>query len=97
MEQLRFLATARPKTDHWLQNMTDEEKAVMGQHFAYANQTFAEGKIVFAGACLDGAMGIIVYEAATEAEAYELYSNDPLVKSGIVHTEFHPFRVGLMR
>jgi uncharacterized protein YciI len=94
LELLQFLATAKPKRESWLQTMTDEEKTIMAQHFAYANQLFSEGKIVFDGACLDGAMGIIVYQAESQEAAFELHSNDPLVKSGIVNTELHPFRVG---
>ncbi len=94
MELLQFLATAKPKRENWMQNITEVEKAVMAQHFAYANQLFSEGKIVFGGACLDGALGIIVYKAESEEAAFEMFENDPLVKSGIMDTEFHRFRTG---
>lgn len=94
MEYLRFLATAKPKREHWLQNISDEEKAVMARHFAYTSQMFAEGNIVFDGACLDGTMGIIVYQAKSQEAALELFNNDPLVKSGIMSTELRPFRAG---
>lgn len=94
MELLQFLATARPKRENWLQNITEEEKTIMAQHFAYTNQSFQEGKIVFDGACLDGTMGIIVYQAASEEAALEMFNKDPLVKSGIMNTELHPFRMG---
>jgi uncharacterized protein YciI len=94
MEQLQFLATAIPKKENWKQNMTDEEKAVMAQHFAYVNQLFAEGKIFFSGACLDGAMGLIVYKAESYEAAFEMFQNDPLVKSGITNTDLHPFIAG---
>jgi hypothetical protein len=35
MELLQFLGTAIP--GNWLQNMTEEEKAIMAQHLAYIN------------------------------------------------------------
>lgn len=97
MELRQFLATAKPKRENWLQNISEEEKKVMAQHFAYANQSFSEGKIVFGGACLDGALGIIVYQAESEEAALKMFNDDPLVKSGIMDTEFHPFRVGLIQ
>ncbi len=94
MEQLHFLGTAKPKIENWLLNMTEEEKAIMAQHFAYVNELFSEGKVIFTGACLDGAMGVVVYKAESEETAYKMFENDPLVKSGITNTEFHPFRTG---
>ncbi|CRK81978.1 YciI family protein [Neobacillus massiliamazoniensis] len=97
MEQLYFLETAIPKKENWLQNMTEEEKAVMAQHFAYVNQLFSEGKIFFSGACTDGAMGIIIYQAESYESAFEMFQNDPLVKSGITNTDLHPFKAGHMQ
>lgn len=93
MEVLHFLATAKPRRENFIQSLTEEEKAVMANHFAYTNQLFSEGKITFDGACLDGALGLIVYKAESEEAALEMFHNDPLVKSGIVDTELHPFRV----
>lgn len=75
---LEFLAIAKLRRENWLQNMTDEEKAIMAQHFEYANEQFSKGNIVFDGACLDGTLGMIVYKAESEAEAVELFKNDPL-------------------
>jgi uncharacterized protein YciI len=94
MELLQFLGTAIPKKEKWLQNMTEEEKAIMAKHFVYVNQLSTEGKIVLSGACTDGAMGLIIYNANSYELALEMFENDPLVKSGIVHNEFHPFKVG---
>jgi uncharacterized protein YciI len=94
LELLHFLATAKPRRENFIQTLTEEEKAVMAKHFAYTNQLFSEGNITFDGACLDGALGLIVYKAESEEAAFEMFKNDPLVKSGIVDTELHPFRVG---
>jgi uncharacterized protein YciI len=91
---MEFIGTARPKRENWLATITPDEQAVMGQHFAYVNTLFSEGKIVFSGACTDGAMGLIVYKAESAEEAQELYENDPLTKSGLMNTELHPFRIG---
>lgn len=86
MEQLQFLATAIPKKENWTQKMTDEEKAIMAQHLTYVNQLFTEGRILFSGACLDGAMGLIVYKAESYEAAFEMF--------GITNTDLHPFIAG---
>lgn len=94
MEQMQFLATAIPKTENFIQNMNDQEKAIFAKHFAYVNQLFSEGKILFSGACLDGEMGLICYLAESYEVALERFKNDPLVQSGIVETQLHPFKTG---
>ena len=94
---MEFMGTARPKRERWLETMTDEERAVMAQHFAYVNRLYSEGSIVFSGACTDGAMGVIIYQAESEEEARQLFENDPLTKSGRTSTEFHPFTIGHMK
>lgn len=91
---MEFIGTARPKRENWVATMTSDEQAIMGQHFEYINKLFSEGKIIFSGACTDGAMGLIVYNAESAEEARVLFENDPLTKSGITNTELHPFRVG---
>ena len=96
LPMLQFIGLARSKGKDFVQNMTDEEKAVFAQHFAYVENLDSEGKLVISGACLDGAFGMVMYKAESEEEARAMFDNDPLVKAGITATEFHPFRVGHM-
>lgn len=51
-----------------------------------------EGKIFFSGACLDGALGLIVYQAESFGSGLEMFKDDPLVRSGILETQLHPFK-----
>jgi uncharacterized protein YciI len=94
LEKKQFLATAKPRTESFLQNMIEEEKAVFANHIAYVNRMFSEGKILFSGACLDGAMGIICYLAESYEDALKMFKNDPLVQIGIGDTQLHPFKTG---
>lgn len=96
MEKLEFLAIAKAKRENWLATMTAEEKAIMAKHLEYVGQMFAEGKVVLAGPCLDGAYGIIIYKADSPEEAQEMFENDPAVQAGILNMELHPFKVGVM-
>lgn len=65
-------------------------------HMEYTQRLFSEGKIVQVGACLDGAYGIVVFKAESEQAAHEIYENDPVVKSGTLNSEFHPYRVTML-
>lgn len=91
--QQHFLVTATPKRENFGGNITEEEKTIISQHLDYVNQMIAEGKILFAGSCLDGAMGLIIYKEESYGAALKLFENDPLVKSEIMKTEIHPFKL----
>lgn len=92
MEQQHFLVTATPKRENFRENATEEEKKIISQHLDYVHQMVAEKKILFTGSCLDGAMGLIVYQTESYEAAIELFETDPLVKSEIMNTEIHPFK-----
>ena len=92
---IEFLETLRPKRENFVATMTQDEKAVMGAHFAYNDRLFAEGKILLGGAATDGAIGIIVLRVDSPDEAREIFENDPAVKAGIGPAELHRFRLGL--
>jgi hypothetical protein len=48
-EKKQFLVRALPKKENFLQNITEEEKEVMAQHFAYVNKMAEEGKFFSVG------------------------------------------------
>ena len=93
---LTFLTTLRPYRPDLLATMTDQERAVMGQHQAYTRQLFDQGKIVLGGAATDGAIGIIVWRMDSAEEMLRIYENDPAVEAGIGYPEVHPFRIGMV-
>jgi uncharacterized protein len=54
--------------------------------------------LILAGPFLDGqAPGIIIFEAADEAEARATMEADPAVAAGVFTAELHPFRASLLR
>ncbi|WP_139492861.1 YciI family protein [Brevibacillus dissolubilis] len=90
-----FLYLFKPKRENFLQTLTPEEMAAMGQHAAYTQNLHAAGKIIQAGACLDGSYGIVVFRAESLEEATEIFEKDPAVQAGIVYAELHPYRMML--
>jgi len=79
-----------------LGRMSPEEETVMSEHFERLKKALTDGRLIFAGPCLDGAFGIVVFRARSEEEAREFMENDPAVKHGIMTATLHPFRVSLI-
>ena len=64
-------------------NMTEEEAAIMQEHFAYWSGLIGEGKAVAYGPVMDpkGTYGIAVVEIEDETTAQIIAGNDPAIKS----------------
>jgi uncharacterized protein len=80
-------------------DITDEERLLMQQHALYAQQQFADGKLLVYGPVMapGGAFGLAVLEVADEAEARQFGENDPSVRAGLNRFEFHPMQVAAAR
>jgi uncharacterized protein len=77
---------------------TESEKKIIGEHFEYLGKLVAEGVVFMAGRTLtadEKTFGIVIFQAATEAEAIALMQNDPAVKLGVMKPELFPYRVAL--
>lgn len=96
-QQLEFLYVFTPKRENFISTMTLEEQIAFMQHLSYTAALSAEGKLIFSGACTDGAYGTIVFNAPSLEAAEEIFNNDPAVKAQIVNATLHPFRVGSIR
>jgi uncharacterized protein YciI len=93
----QFVYFIRPVRDHFINTMTQEEEETMERHFNYLQNLLAEDQLVLAGPCLDGAVGIVVFQAESENQARLIMENDPSVREGIMEAELHPYRVSLMK
>ncbi|MEH7302986.1 YciI family protein [Neobacillus drentensis] len=91
-----FVYVIRPKREHFIETMTDEENAIMGKHFDYLKDLLAQEKLILAGPCLDGAMGICILRSESWDAAQKIMENDPAVVEGVMNCELHKYRVSLM-
>ena len=68
----------------FLQDMSDEERALMQAHAAYWMQWMARGKVIVFGPVADpaGPWGLGVVRVASESEMRELETNDPVILAG---------------
>jgi uncharacterized protein YciI len=86
-----------PRADFSPESMTPLETQLMGEHWVYLQRLFAEGRVIVAGPCSDGAFGLCVFEAASPEEAAQIGAADPAVQGGAMRVEVHPYRVSLLR
>ena len=72
--------------------MTDEEKAIMGQHVAYWTEKLNQGKVYAFGPVMDpkGIYGLGIVEVENEQELKDFILNDPASK--INRYEYFPMK-----
>jgi uncharacterized protein len=92
-----WVCILRPPRATFIDDATDEERAIMGAHFRYLQHLLEEGRLVLAGPSLGPVFGISIFEAETEEEARRIVANDPAVSSGLQTAELSPYRVSLLR
>jgi uncharacterized protein YciI len=91
-------AIRSPRGASFVEDATEAESAVMGEHFAYLQAALEAGRLVLAGPATDGEFpGIVVFEADDEDDARAFMEDDPSVRQGVMLGELHAFRVSLLR
>ncbi len=84
-----FVRTNNPRPTFHL-DMTPEERDTMNKHIAYWTEEAKAGNALVFGPVADpkGVYGILIYEAATEAEIQEKLQRDPA--RGLLQYEILP-------
>jgi uncharacterized protein YciI len=78
--------------------MTDDEKAVWGEHFTRLQRLADEGVMILVGPTLGRInTGIAIFRADDEATAQRIMDEDPAISSGIGTGELRPFSIALLR
>ena len=95
MNQYLTFLTANRAT--FLDDATDEENKIVGQHFDYVKDLLAQGRLILAGRCQNEPLGIVVFEAEDDEEANRLMHADPAVDAGVFDAEVHSYHVALLR
>ena len=92
-----WLYVLRPPRPTFVDDITDEEREIMHEHFRYLQELLVAGRLVLAGPSLGPVFGIAVFEAADADEARRTMEADPAVRRGLQTAELSPFRVSLLR
>ena len=78
---------------------TQEESAVVEEHFNYLKDLTRKGVVILVGRTLttdESTFGIAILRAESEEAARDIMNNDPAVKKGVMRATLFPFRVALM-
>jgi hypothetical protein len=90
MDKKYFVLYLLPSRPDFAQTMTDEERAIMGEHVAYWTEKMNQGKVVAFGPVLDpeSIYGLGIVALDDEQELTSFIENDPAGK--INRYEFFP-------
>ena len=78
---------------------TDEEAAVVAEHFDYLKELWERGVVLLAGRTLntdETSFGIVILTAASEQLARNIMQNDPAVRKGVMQAVLFPYGIALM-
>jgi uncharacterized protein len=98
-EKQHFVLKTIPPRPTFQQDMTEDERNIMKQHFAYWTDKLDQGIAIVFGPVFDpkGGYGLGIMEVENEAQVSSLIADDPAVKSGLLKTEFYPMRAILRK
>jgi uncharacterized protein YciI len=98
-ETSQFLYRIVPtRPDMLVSGLTDAESQAVGAHFAYLQKLEGEGVVLMAGRTVDTGLdtwGIVVFQAASLAEAEGVMRADPAIARGVMTGELFPYRVAV--
>ena len=94
-----FVFRLRAPRPTFAQDMTDEEREIMGRHAAYWQSYVESGRMVVFGPVLDssGSWGLGVVEAEDEDELRAFAAGDPAVTTGTAELEIGTMPAGFVR
>lgn len=87
-----------PPRPTFAQDITEPERKLMQDHYAYWKARFEEGVCLFGGPVMDprGVYGVLAIRAATEDEARAIAAADPSVKAGLNHIEVAEMKIAFL-
>ena len=94
-----FVYLLEPTRPEMPEQPTDNEQAVVREHFDHLTRLLEDGRLILAGRTLTkgSVLGIVVFEAESEEAAEEIMAKDPAVARGVMRATLHPYRIALAR
>jgi len=94
----QFLYTVQATRPEMLtEGPTEQEAAVIAQHWAYLQNLHQQETVVFVGRTLlkdeEGSFGVAVFKAETEDAAFAIMESDPAVQAGVMDAQLFPFQI----
>jgi uncharacterized protein YciI len=90
-----YLYLIHPYRHGFYDSPTQEEDAILEEHFNYLKGAAEAGIVLLAGPCLDKTFGLVVFRAENDEAANVFMFADPSVKKNVMMAELHPMRVSV--
>jgi uncharacterized protein len=94
----QYIYTVQVVRQAMLENPTEDEARIDGEHLAYMQSLMDSSIGIFAGALLlrdSRHLGLVVYQAEHDEAAKAILHNDPAVKNRIMRGRWFPYRIAL--
>lgn len=98
--EIQFLGVLTLSENYKTATWTEQEMAVVGQHFQRLLQYNEKGKVVFAGRTQyennhADLMGLVVFYAKNLKDAEQFMNEDPAVKAKLMVAKVHPYTIAI--
>lgn len=95
----QWIYRIEPTRPEMVVRATNEESAVVQEHFEYLQALKAAGILILAGRTQadEGTWGITIFEAPDEASARAVMQTDPAVEAGVMTATLFPYAVAVAR
>jgi uncharacterized protein YciI len=89
-----YVCLLRPAFDsRFMAGASPEQRAVVERHGTYLLGLAEQGRLVLAGRCWDGPVGIVIVSAEDEEAARAVFAADPSLVAGLQSAEIYPFSI----
>lgn len=75
---------------------TDAEADALAAHLEFLRRLVADGRVLTAGPCEDGSLGVVVFPTLEANDAKALMTEDPAVVAGVLRVEVKSWRMSLL-
>lgn len=80
----------------YLTTLSEDQKQIVGEHFAFVEKLEVENKILFGGPFLDAKGIVLILKALSQNEADQIISQEPTVKGNLFSiVESHPIQIAV--
>ncbi|WP_088042412.1 YciI family protein [Bacillus sp. EAC] len=90
-----FIYVIKPVRSTFLNDSTEEERAIVSEHFHYLQNLNNEKTVFLAGRTEAAEFGIVILNTETRQKAEEIMNNDPAVMKNVMTAELYPFLIAL--
>lgn len=92
-----FVYVIKPSRENFIDTITEEESAIVGEHFDYLKDLLDRKILYLAGRTAGAEFGIGIFDCDSEEVFKSIAEKDPAVVKKVFTAEYYPFSLALYR